>query len=103
MTSDRTDHYIKLRKRAGDLRDLLDDCIHRLMRVELAAQEVAKADLGVPGELSLTDQVYLERSVADALYYTKMTEKINNGHVENLDCELRKLGVDPLSITANGE
>jgi hypothetical protein len=71
------------------------------MCAESAVQDIAKADLGEPGELSGRDQSYLGRSIADALYYTKMTEEINNGHITDLDHELRNLGVDPLSINAD--
>lgn len=97
--SDTTAYYTKLRKRAGKLSERLDGSIKNLMFADSDVNDIGKADLGEPGELSTVDQAYLERCVADALFYTRMAEEINNGYLTGLDRQLRKLGIDPLSIT----
>lgn len=98
--SDTAAYYMKLRKRAEKLRERLDESIKHLMFADSDVNDLAKADLGEPGELSVMDQAYLERCVADALFYTRMAEEINNGYIADLDRQLPKLGIDPLAITA---
>lgn len=98
--SDRAKYYETLRTRASNLRTELDEGIQAFMTVEKRVREIGKADFEESGELSATDYEDLTTCVHLVLFYARMAERANNGHIAELDPELRRLGLDPLSDTA---
>lgn len=100
--SDTRAHYTQIGKRARDLRERLDEAIHALLMVDQGVSKIAKADLGLPGELRLVEQQDLQHSVQKALFTTRAAEYINERHIGDVDREMSALGLDP-TTTEGGE
>lgn len=95
--SDKVKYYETLRCRASLLRNELDEAIHALMNVERCVQDVGKADMGEPGELTEPDFKDLKKCVKQALFFTRIAEKANNDHIGEVDRALGQLGIDSQS------
>lgn len=91
--SDTRNYYEQLRGRARHLLSKLDDTMCDLLAVESAVDEVAKADMDNPGELSTTDAADLRQFLDAALFSLRGAERIAVEHVNDVDRAMFRLGL----------
>jgi hypothetical protein len=83
-TGDTEAHYDRMRSRAGKLCNDLDDAVHALLNVERAVSEVARADLGLMGELDEFEHADLEHFVRSAKLSLRAAERVALLHERDL-------------------
>ncbi len=93
--SDTRTYYEQLRGRARHLVVKLDDAMADLMAVETAMEEVAKADMDNPGELSTTDTADLRQFLETARFSVRAAERIAVEHSNDVDRAMQRLGLVP--------
>jgi hypothetical protein len=93
--SDTRSYYEQLRARARQLTSKLDDAMADLLAVEASVDEVMKADMDNPGELSTTDAADLRQFLDTALFSVRAAERIALDHVNDVDGAMRRLGLCP--------
>lgn len=91
--SDTRLYYEQLRGRARQLVKRLDDVTNGLIMVESAVDEVMRADMDNPGELSTTDAADLRQLLDTALFSVRAAERIAVEHVNDVDTAMRRLGL----------
>ncbi|TVT49670.1 hypothetical protein FNH05_16710 [Amycolatopsis rhizosphaerae] len=91
--SDTRTYYEQLRARARHLLGKLDDTMSDLLAVESAVDEVSKADMDNPGELSTTDAADLRQFLDTALFSIRAAERIAVEHVNDVDRAMFRLGL----------
>ncbi|GAB2973524.1 hypothetical protein LWP59_30435 [Amycolatopsis acidiphila] len=91
--SDTRLYYEQLRGRARQLVDRLDDTMNDLVLVESAVEEVMRADMDNPGELSTTDAADLRQLLDATLFSVRAAERIAVEHVNDVDRAMRRLGL----------
>jgi hypothetical protein len=91
--SDTRLYYEQLRGRARRLVTQLDDAMNGLMSVESAVDDVMRADMDNPGELSTTDAADLRQLLETALFSVRAAERIAVEHVNDVDRAMRRLGL----------
>jgi hypothetical protein len=91
--SDTRLYYEQLRGRARQLVTQLDDAMNGLMSVESAVDDVMRADMDNPGELSTTDAADLRQLLETALFSVRAAERIAVEHVNDVDRAMRRLGL----------
>ncbi|GHF85843.1 3',5'-cyclic AMP phosphodiesterase CpdA [Amycolatopsis bartoniae] len=96
--SDTRMYYGQLRGRARQLVKRLDEAMHGLMAVETAIEDVVRADMDNPGELSTTDRGDLRQFLETAQFSVRAAERIANEHVNDVERAMRRLGMDPEKI-----
>lgn len=93
--SDTRCYYDQLRGRARHLVTTLDDVVHGLVLAERGVDEVLRADMDNPGELSTTDAADLRQNIESALFSVRAAERIACEHVRDVDRAMRGLGLLP--------
>lgn len=91
--SDTRLYYEQLRGRARQLVDRLDDAMNDLMSADSAVEEVMRADMDNPGELSTTDAADLRQLIDTTLFSLRAAERIAVEHVNDVDRAMRRLGL----------
>ena len=91
--SDTRLYYEQLRGRARQLVKRLDDAMNELMSADSAVEEVMRADMDNPGELSTTDAADLRQLLDTALFSLRAAERIAVEHVNDVDRAMRRLGL----------
>lgn len=91
--SDTRLYYEQLRGRARQLVNRLDDAMNDLMSANSAVEEVMRADMDNPGELSTTDAADLRQLLDTALFSLRAAERIAVEHVNDVDRAMRRLGL----------
>jgi hypothetical protein len=86
-------YYEQLRGRARQLVNRLDDTMNDLVLVERAVDEVMRADMDNPGELSTTDSGDLRQLLDTAMFSVRAAERIAVEHVNDVDRAMRRLGL----------
>lgn len=100
--SDTRCYYEQLRGRARHLVSTLDDVVHGLVVAERGVDDVLRADMDNPGELSTTDAADLRQSLDSALFSVRAAERIAVEHVRDVDRAMRELGLLPPRAEAGG-
>lgn len=95
MMSDTRCYYETVRGRARHLVTTLDDVVHGLVVAELGVDQVLRADMDNPGELSTTDAADLRQCIDSALFAMRAAERIAVEHVRDVDRAMRDLGLLP--------
>ena len=98
--SDTQMYYGQLRGRARQLVKQLDEAMHGLLAVETAIEQVLRADMDNPGELSTTDSSDLRQFLETAQFSVRAAERIANEHVSDVEQAMRRLGMEPEKIVA---
>lgn len=94
-------YYEQLRDRARRLVRKLDDAMTGVLLADSAVDEVMKADMDNPGELSPTDAADLRQSIENALFALRAAERIAVEHAADVGRAMRaSLAVD---ADASGE
>lgn len=89
--SDFSAHLHTLRARAENLGEKLDHLVIALMAAEETASEITSADLGIPGELSVTDSADLLHDLATALHAVRGAERTNDRHLAEITDQQARL------------
>ena len=93
--SDTKVYYEQLRGRARQLVASLDDTMTDLMAVELAINEVFKADMDNPGEMSTTDSHDMRYLLERAQFSIRAAERIAVEHSNDVEQAMKRLGLLP--------
>lgn len=96
--SDTRLYYGQLRGRARQLVKQLDNAMHGLLDAEIAVEQVTRADMDNPGELTTTDTADLRQLLESAQFAVRAAERIANEHVKDVEGAMRRLGMDPQKI-----
>lgn len=91
--SDTRRYYEQLRGRARQLVDRLDDALDGVLSVDRAVDDVLRADMDNPGELSTTDSEDLRRLLDSARFSLRCAERIAVAHVGDVEEATRRLGM----------
>ncbi|GAA5159803.1 MULTISPECIES: hypothetical protein [Amycolatopsis] len=98
--SDTQCYYGQMRGRARQLVSKLDDAMNDLVLVEAAVEEVLRADMDNPGELSTTDGADLRQFLDSAQLAVRAAERIANEHVRDVERAMQRLGLMPEKVSA---
>lgn len=98
--SDTRFYYEQMRGRARHLVETLDDAMTGLLLADSAVDEVMKADMDNPGELSPTDAADLRQSLESALFSLRAAERIAVEHAADVARATRNSG--PADGTIDG-
>lgn len=82
--SDTRFYYQRLHDRARHLVERLDDAMAGLLLADRAVDEVMKADMDNPGELSPTDAADLRQSLETAMFSVRAAERIAVAHIADV-------------------
>jgi hypothetical protein len=85
--------YERMRDRARHLVEKLDDAMAGVLVVDQAVDEVMKADMDNPGELSPTDAADLRQSLENALFSLRAAERIAVEHTGDVARAMRDSAV----------
>ncbi|NKQ56578.1 hypothetical protein HFP15_27240 [Amycolatopsis sp. K13G38] len=91
--SDTKVYYEQLRGRARQLVTSLDDTMTDLMAVEIAINEVSKADMDNPGEMSTTDTGDIRHLLETAQFSIRSAERIAVEHSNDVEQAMKRLGL----------
>lgn len=91
--SDTRFHYERMRGRARQLVERLDDVMAGLLQADRAVDDVMKADLDNPGELSPTDAADLRQALENALFSVRAAERIAVAHAADVLRAMRGSGL----------
>ncbi|TNC23931.1 hypothetical protein [Amycolatopsis alkalitolerans] len=91
--SDTRLYYEQLRGRARQLVNRIDDAMDGLLSVDGAIDEVMRADMDNPGEMSTTDAEDIRRMLDTARFSLRAAERIAVTHAGDVDGAMRRGGL----------
>ncbi|MTD53626.1 hypothetical protein [Amycolatopsis pithecellobii] len=91
--SDTRLYYEQLRGRARQLVNRLDDAMDGVLAIDRAVDDVLRADMDNPGELSTTDSEDLRQLLDTARFSLRSAERIAVAHVSDVEAAMRRLGL----------
>jgi hypothetical protein len=91
--SDTRFYYERMRGRARHLVERLDEVMAGLLQADRAVDEVMKADLDNPGELSPTEAADLRQALENALFSVRAAERIAVAHAADVLRAMRGSGL----------
>ncbi|WP_236788775.1 hypothetical protein [Amycolatopsis sp. GM8] len=91
--SDTQLYYEQLRGRARQLVNRLDDALDGVLAIDRAVDEVMRADMDNPGELSTTDGEDLRQFLDTARLSLRAAERIAVAHASDVEGAMRRLGL----------
>jgi hypothetical protein len=87
--SDTRTCYERMRERARRLVEQVDDAMTGLLLADRAVDEVMRADMDRPGELSPTDAADLRQSLENAMFSLRAAERIAVEHASDVARAMR--------------